>query len=197
MHTLPSQMFDRIFYPGLAFSTGLSIFGIDCSVTMAIVMKEVNGEQVPDFEWHVVEGLEAAQELSRRKLIEEILPAGLIDPDKLTNDERRIKEKDDNLDFDNPFFQMTGIELKNLNFLSIAGGERPILVIKFKFFGVQQTLEIETLTIRELYEMDLWSKLEKFRVFTDTLFSLPDCMWDSQCYDDKAGGYCDAICDSR
>mmetsp|Transcript_2433 Transcript_2433/g.4395 ORF Transcript_2433/g.4395 Transcript_2433/m.4395 type:complete len:3690 (-) Transcript_2433:60-11129(-) len=195
LSTSQVEMFDKVFPPGIAFSTGLSIFGIDCSVTMAVVMVEVNGEMVPDFEWQVVEGLEAAEEIARRKLLDEILPEKLIDPAKLTNDERRIKEKDDNLDFENPVFQMTGISLKNLNFLSIAGGERPILVIKFKFFGVAQTLEIETLTIRELYELDLWGKLEAFRVFADTLFSLPDCLWDSQCYNDEAGGYCQALCD--
>ena len=68
------ELFGREFRPGFVFSTGLSIFGIDCSVTMAVVMKEQNGEIVPDFEWHVEEGLEQAEEISRQKLIDEILP---------------------------------------------------------------------------------------------------------------------------
>ena len=33
---------------------------------------------------------------------------------------------------------MDGIELKNINFLALASGERPILVIKFKFCQQQQ-----------------------------------------------------------
>ena len=79
LSTAQIEMFGQQFNQGIAISTGLSIFGIDCSVTMAIVMKEVNGETVPDFEWHVVEGLEEAEELSRRKLIEEILPEKVRD----------------------------------------------------------------------------------------------------------------------
>lgn len=120
----------------------------------------------------------------------------MIDPSKLSNDQRKIKESDDDLNFGEMMFKMEGIELKNINFLSVAQGERPILVMKFRFFGVMQTLEIETMTLRELYEFNLWEKLDAFKVFADTLFSLPDCMWDSQCYDDNKDGYCKAICDS-
>ena len=195
LSTTQVEMYDQVFPAGIAFSTGLSIFGIDCSVTFAVVMVEVDGKEVPDVVWHVEEGLEAAEELSRRKLMEEILPMELIDPSKLTNDQRKVKEKDSGLLFDNPIFTMEGIELKNINFLALASGERPILVLKFKFFGVEQELEIETLSLRELHELDLWGKLEALRQFSDTLFSLPDCMWDSDCYDDQKEGYCEAICD--
>ena len=68
------EMFGEVYPAGFSFSTGLSIFGIDCSVVMAVVDKEVgDGMFVPDMEFQIKEGLEAAEELSRRKLMEEIL----------------------------------------------------------------------------------------------------------------------------
>jgi hypothetical protein len=186
------EMFGRHYPPGIAFSSGLSVFGIDCSIVMAIVWD--SDLQRPDFKFTVEEGLEAAEEMSRRKLQEEILPDGLVDPSMLSESDRKIKEKDSGLSFDLPFFEMEGIELKNLNFLTLATGGRPILRIKWKFFGVKQTLDIETYNIQELYEMDLWGKLDAFWDFWDTLFSLPDCMWDSHCYNPD-NFYCNAICD--
>ena len=38
--------------------------------------------------------------------------------------------------------------------------------------------------------------LNAFYKFFDTLFSVPDCMWDSQCYKDE-DYYCKAICDKN
>jgi len=197
LSTANVELFGVQYPPGIAFSTGLSIFGIDCSVTFAIVMKTVDGKTLPDIEWHIVEGLGAAEEIARRKLIEELLPAELIDPSKLTNDQRRLKEANDGLSFSKALFVLEGIELKNINFLSLAGGERPILVLKFKFFGVRLTLEIPTLSVRELYELRLWEKLEALQVYADTLFSLPDCLWDNQCYNDNADQYCKDVCDPK
>ena len=116
--------------------------------------------------------------------------------------QRKVKEKDDGLSFELPFFQMDKIELKNVNFLTLATGGRPILRIKFKFFGVKQTLDIELWTIQEMYEFKLWDKLNAFYDLVDTLFSTPDCMWDSHCYndddpDDGGNFYCSAICDKN
>jgi hypothetical protein len=193
--TMDIEMFGVRYPPGFAFSTGLHLFGIDCSICMAIVWEDMgDGNMMPDFKFDVQEGLEAAEEMSRRKLLEEILPDGLVDPSMLTSDQRKVKEKDDGLSFELPFFQMDKIELKNINFLTLATGGRPILRIKFKFFGVKQTLDIELWTIQELYEMNLWDKLNAFYHLVDTLFSLPDCMWDSHCYNPD-NYYCDAICD--
>ena len=195
--TMDIEMFGKRFPPGFAFSTGLHLFGIDCSVVMAIVWEDMgDGESMPDFKFEVQEGLEAAEEMSRRKLLEEVLPDGLVDPSMLTSDQRKVKEKDDGLSFELPFFQMDTVELKNINFLTLATGGRPILRIKFKFFGVKQVLDIELWTIQELYEMNLWDKLDAFYDLVDTLFSTPDCMWDSHCYD-ESNFICSAMCDEK
>jgi len=152
--------------------------------------------QKMDFKFEVEEGLEAAEEMSRRKLMEEILPDGLVDPSMLSESDRKVKEKDSGLSFDKPFFEMDGIEFKNLNFLTLATGGRPILRLKFKFYGVKQHLDIETMNLKELAEFDLWEKLDAFYDFWDTIFSLPDCMWDSHCYNPD-NFYCNAICDKN
>ena len=89
------EMFGRKYPPGIAFSSGLSIFGIDCSIVMAIIWDP--DLQKPDFKFTVEEGLEAAEEMSRRKLQEEILPDGLVDPSMLSESDRKIKEKDSGL----------------------------------------------------------------------------------------------------
>ncbi|GMH61159.1 hypothetical protein TrRE_jg763 [Triparma retinervis] len=188
------EMFGKKYDPGFAFSTGLEIFGIDCSIVFAIIWD--SDLQKFDFKFEVEEGLEAAEEMSRRKLLEEILPDGLVDPSMLSESDRKIKEKDSGLSFDKPFFEMDGIEFKNLNFLTLATGGRPILRLKFKFYGVKQHLDIETMNLKELAEFDLWEKLDAFYDFWDTIFSLPDCMWDSHCYNPD-NFYCDAICDKQ
>jgi hypothetical protein len=145
------EMFGKKYDPGFAFSTGLEIFGIDCSIVMAFLWD--SDLQKMDFKFEVEEGLEAAEEMSRRKLLEEILPDGLVDPSMLSESDRKVKEKDSGLSFDKPFFEMDGIEFKNLNFLTLATGGRPILRLKFKFYGVKQHLDIETMNLKELAEV--------------------------------------------
>jgi len=195
------ELFGTVFAPGMVVSTGISLFGLDCSATFAVVWVETTGgERVLDIQMDVTEGLEQAEEVARRKLLQDILPDELIDPGLMSNDARKIKEKDEGFSFDLEMFEMESVELKSLNFLHLAMGGRPILVLKFKFFGVSQTLEIETLTLKEVWESSLWDVLDELGFFLDSLFSLPDCVWNDQCYnmggggDEGISGYCRDLC---
>ena len=165
---------------------------------MAIVTKLIGGIQtVPDLEFKVIfEALEEIDEMSKRKLIEEVLPAKLVDYTLLTNDERKIMEKIQGLDFTKPMFVINGMEVKNINFLKIAAGEKPVVVLTFTFFGVQRSMDIETLSIRELFEVNLWEKLDAFKKYDDNLFKIPDCVFDSDCNRDYSEQYCKDMCDS-
>ena len=42
---------------------------------------------------------------------------------------------------------------------------------------------------------DLSDIFEAFREFSSGLFSLPECLWDGDCYDESSSSYCVDVCD--
>jgi hypothetical protein len=193
MSTADITMFGVKYPPGFVFSSGLKVFDIDCSVLMGIVPKVVNGVSVPDFVFQIKNGLASAEAIMRKKLVEEVLPQKLIDPTRLTPQERAVKEQE-GLDFSKPMFVMTSFEIQNISFTEIAKGIKPVVVLRFRFFGLARVLNIETLSLADLHEYDLWGKLNAFFQYTNDLFSVPQCFTDAGCYDESQQ-YCKDICD--
>ena len=117
----------------------------------------------------------------------------------MRNDERRIKETDEGLDFSNDMVSLESFEVKNMDFLNIVKGGKAVVVIKWRFYGVFRVMEIEGLEMEEIYELKLSDLLQAMKEeYADTLFRIPECMKNSDCYNMDGGvdGYCAGLCDS-
>ena len=71
----------------------------------------------------------------------------------------------------------------------------PRMRVEFEFWGVRSVLEIEVDDLYKFATVDLWEVFESFREFSDGLFSLPECLWDGDCYDESSSSYCVDVCD--
>ena len=72
-------------------------------IVVAIVEKNVGTAAapiyIPDMVFTIKNGLSAAEAISKKKLIDEVLPLNLINPALLTKEEKSVKEKNDGLYF--------------------------------------------------------------------------------------------------
>lgn len=130
---------------GFLISTGIKIFGLNCSATISYKGVSLGDDNVVI---DINSGLSAATEIARSKLVADILPSELVTPSLLTNDQRVIKETDDGLDFSKPFFSIVEIGLEGLDFKGFSSNVSPILRIDFEFWGVRSHLEI---TVSDLH----------------------------------------------
>ncbi|GMI11167.1 hypothetical protein TrLO_g15527 [Triparma laevis f. longispina] len=174
---------------GFLISTGLKIFGLNCSATVSY------SKGLDNLVIDINAGLNQASEVARAKLIDEILPEELVDPSKLTNDQRQIKQDDDGLNFNKPFFQIVEVGMEGLDMKSFSSNVMPRMRVEFEFWGVRSVLEIEVDDLYKFATVDLWEVFESFREFSDGLFSLPECLWDGDCYDESSSSYCVDVCD--
>ncbi|GMH56345.1 hypothetical protein TrST_g4148 [Triparma strigata] len=177
---------------GFLISTGIKIFGLNCSATISYKGVSLGDDNVVI---DINSGLSAATEIARSKLVADILPSELVTPSLLTNDQRVIKETDDGLDFSKPFFSIVEIGLEGLDFKGFSSNVSPILRIDFEFWGVRSHLEITVSDLHSFATTDLSDIFEAFREFSSGLFSLPECLWDGDCYDESSSSYCVDVCD--
>ena len=92
--------------------------------------------------------------------------------------------RNDWLDFSKPFFELVNVDLVGLNFGSMGSGEQPHLSVTFSFWGVRRTSEFTMDDVSELATMSFWDIIgEIFYYWADTLFRIPDCFTDINCYE--------------
>ena len=178
------RLLGKKYPPGFSFDSGIKVFGIKLKMHMSVHWVKLGFATIPNFAFDFYLNLEEFYPLVEAKL-RSVTPGALQDPSDLSPAAWWKVLLLHAFDFSTNFFKLNEVALLGLDFRRLAMGGTVLLRVDFDFWGINTVFEIR-LSMADLYRKTIGAVLDVFRTLRKTLFSLPDCLFDGDCWRDEA-----------
>ena len=188
LSTAEQTLLGRRYPAGVAVTTGLSLFGLQFSLSARLTHAVGKGVM---FDFDGSAGLADAENVMFQRL-KAVAPAELYDPSLLSPAQYQAVARNNGLDFaGSSFFELHDIRLSGLTLDGMASNKSPTVTLEFSIWGHRTSLEVgKGISLATAASMTVAAVHAVLDTLTNTVFKMPECVFDDDCFrfDDTVPG---------